>query len=302
MQLFYYEGFWVSILTQSCTSWYCPERKKERERVRLLSSLVPFVFSLGFVDDDKPLPEAKFHRLQSVNVEVGCCLLVPQYRTIFLWVSKYWLKSQKILGWLKVYFINLDSDISFGITFDVHKLQKKYFFFKRKPSFPTQLWWCWRDFAINTIWNSRQDKIGDCSHHGCSKSIIKTVIWSSLMGRIMCTTMVYYKRIKENCRWNMNFRIKFALQGVVWRDWGGCILGGVDGYSHSHLENVLKMIKQVIQNLFVFPAFLLPMPCVSLKNVFVWHKNLHTSLLNIPFFGDFILPFNGVFFQKWAWN
>ena len=43
-------------------------------------------------------------------------------------ISKYWLKSQKILGWLKVYFINLDSDISFGITFDVHKLQKKYFF------------------------------------------------------------------------------------------------------------------------------------------------------------------------------
>ena len=28
----------------------------------------------------------------------------------------------------KVYFINLDSDISFGITFDVHKLQKKVFF------------------------------------------------------------------------------------------------------------------------------------------------------------------------------
>ena len=79
-------------------------REKKRERVRLLSSLVPFVFSLGFVDDDKPLPEAKFHRLQSVNVEVGCCLLVPQYRTIFLWVFKvYWLKSQKILGWLIKY-------------------------------------------------------------------------------------------------------------------------------------------------------------------------------------------------------
>ena len=133
--------FGWAFLTQPCTSWYCPEKKRERDRrVRLLSSLVPFVFSLGFVDDDKPLPEAKFHRLQSVNVEVGCCLLVPQYRTIFLWVFKvYWLKSQKILGWLKVYFINLDSDISFGITFDVHKLQKKYFFFKRKPSFPTQL-------------------------------------------------------------------------------------------------------------------------------------------------------------------
>lgn len=129
MQLFYYEGFWVSILTQSCTSWYCPERKKERERVRLLSSLVPFVFSLGFVDDDKPLPEAKFHRLQSVNVEVGCCLLVPQYRTIFLWVFKVLVEKSKDFGLAyKVYFINLDSDISFGITFDVHKLQKKYFF------------------------------------------------------------------------------------------------------------------------------------------------------------------------------
>ena len=39
----------------------------------------------------------------------------------------------------KVYFINLDSDISFGITFDVHKLQKKYFFFQTETiiSYPT---------------------------------------------------------------------------------------------------------------------------------------------------------------------
>ena len=132
--------FGWAFLTQPCTSWYCPERKRERERVRLLSSLVPFVFSLGFVDDDKPLPEAKFHRLQSVNVEVGCCLLVPQYCTIFLWDFKVLVEKSKDFGLAyKVYFINLDSDISFGITFDVHKLQKKYFFFKRKPSFPTQL-------------------------------------------------------------------------------------------------------------------------------------------------------------------
>ena len=108
MQLFYYEGFWVSSFWPNRAPVHIAQREKKREReserVRLLSSLVPFVFSLGFVDDDKPLPEAKFHRLQSVNVEVGCCLLVPQYRTIFLWVFKvYWLKSQKILGWLIKY-------------------------------------------------------------------------------------------------------------------------------------------------------------------------------------------------------
>ena len=227
MQLFYYEVFWVSIFDPTVHQLILPREKKkrerERERVRLLSSLVPFVFSLGFVDDDKPLPEAKFHRLQSVNVEVGCCLLVPQYRTIFLWVFKvYWLKSQKILGWL-IKYISSTLTLTFLLVLLLTCIncKKSIFFFKRKPSFPTQLWWCWRDFAINTIWNSRQDKIGDCSHHGCSKSIIKTVIWSSLMGRIM----YYHGVLQENCRWNMNFRIKFglarptvALQGVVWRD------------------------------------------------------------------------------------
>ena len=38
----------------------------------------------------------------------------------------------------KVYFINLDSDISFGITFDVHKLQKKSIFLTETViSYPT---------------------------------------------------------------------------------------------------------------------------------------------------------------------
>ena len=42
------------------------------------------------------------------------------------------------MGWLKVYFINLDSDISFGITFDVHKLQKKSIFLTETViSYPT---------------------------------------------------------------------------------------------------------------------------------------------------------------------
>ena len=42
----------------------------------------------------------------------------------------------------KVYFINLDSDISFGITFDVHKLQKSIFLKETVISYPTdEIWW-----------------------------------------------------------------------------------------------------------------------------------------------------------------
>ena len=117
------------------------------------------------------------------------------------------------------------------------------------------------------------------------------------MGRIMCTTTVYYKRIKENCRWN--FRIKFALQGVVWRDWGGMYFGG-SGWIFTFtpwkcFKNDQASDTKPVRVSCLSATYAL---CLLEKCFCLTQKFAHTSLLNIPFFGDFILPFNGFFFSK----